>query len=174
MIGRGSSAPCATWGGTGTSARCQGVGTGCAARSGRRATERQLTAARERKQRLVDLLVDGTLDRDTYKQENDGNELRISEFAVELAGVEVPEVDLGEALDFATDVLADAAHHWREFAPKTRREFQILLFPDGIHYSPNGRFGTPRTSFLFSGLRAAESGEKKVVAPTGFEPVFLP
>ena len=137
--------------------------------------EERLAAARRRKQRLLDLVLDGTLDRETFKAEAESTEHQISELSVEVEGCESPpSLDLDDALDFATDVLTNAATNWQEFEAERRREFQILLFPDGVHYSHGREFGTPRKCCLFRGLEAVEGGKKEVVAPTGFEPVFQP
>lgn len=137
----------------------------------RRTLERQLRAARDRKQRLLDLLLDETLVRDTYRQQAGRLDTAISELTVELAGLSKPiTLDLDQALDFAGELLHQPARTWQQLTPKAQREFQILLFPEGVHYCRSRRFRTRRKSRLVSALQGVENGREEVVPPGGLEP----
>lgn len=127
-----------------------------------------------RKARLIEGYLDETIDPETYRQHLDrlGRQLRAAE--AELQGVEVEELDVEGLLDFADEVLANAAQIWAEAGPDTKRRFEQALYPDGVVYDPAEAFRTVPPPFVFRPFEVATGAKSRVVAPTGFEPVFLP
>lgn len=139
------------------------------------ARSRRPHALKARKERLVEVYVyEGGIDQETYRQqlaritgELDGTELALQEAVFE-------DFDVDGIFHFAQHVLTDAARIWVEMEPAVKRRFEKHLYPAGLAYEPDGGFRTAPSSFLFKPLELPREGASSVVAPTGFEPVFLP
>ena len=99
-----------------------------------------------------------------------GRQLRAAE--AESQDVEVEELDVEGVLDFADEVLANAAQIWVKAGPDTKRRFEQALYPDGVVYDPAEVFRTVSTPFVFRPLELEEGGKSRLVARTGFEPVL--
>jgi hypothetical protein len=90
----------------------------------------------------------------------------------EVAVHEAEEIDVEGIVAFAEHVLSQLARLWSDSSPDQRQRLQKVLFPQGVTYSPNGRFGTAETSVIFRLLQALPAGNEREASPTGFEPVL--
>ena len=91
---------------------------------------------RERRDRLADLLSDGTLDRATYQRQRGklDQELALAERALQDTVVERLGVEC--ILGFAEGVLTYASRVWERATGPQRHPLQALLFPAGVTYEP--------------------------------------
>jgi DNA invertase Pin-like site-specific DNA recombinase len=137
------------------------------------AIQQKLTKARQRKDKLVDLRLDGDMDQTTYKQQDERLTKDIEAAQVELRQAESQFLDLEGVLAFAEKIVTSPARLWLESSVDQRQRLQKTFFPEGLTF--NGQeFGTPSTSSFFSVLRVISEGESQLASPTGFEPVLSP
>jgi site-specific DNA recombinase len=128
---------------------------------------------KQRKARLTEAyLYEETIDHDTYRQQLDRLGRELTEAQVALDEMEVEDLDVPGLLDFADEVLADAAQTWTNAPPDTKRRFEQALYPDGVVYDPDEAFRTVPTPLVFRPLEVEEGGKSRLVARTGFEPVL--
>jgi hypothetical protein len=76
------------------------------------------------------------------------------------------ETEIDAVLDFAEDLLLNAAGVWEQCSLDQKQRLQQVLFPHGVEYS-NGIYRTEGTSFLFKGLEQVEAEGDVVGSATG-------
>src|SRR5439155_24421172 len=96
----------------------------------------RVTALRAKRDRLADLVADGTLDPPTYQRQRDrlDQDLSLAEDALQATAIE--HLDVERILGFAEGVLTDAARIWEHASGPQRRRLQATLFADGLTYEP--------------------------------------
>jgi len=120
--------------------------------------ERRVRAIREKKKRLLDKLVDGTITDEAYREKLERVEAETDFGVGALIGAEVDERTMSADLAFAERVLSDLRLAWAQFGHEQRQRFQRIIFPEGLAYSKaNGGFGTPTTAAVFGPLRVLEA-----------------
>ena len=98
-------------------------------------------------------------------------EKEIVEKQSQLEASQSTELDLEAVVDFAENLLLNAAGVWQESSLDHKQRLQQVLFPNGVEYS-KGVYRTPKTSLLFSGLEIGKLASKGLVALPGIEPGF--
>jgi site-specific DNA recombinase len=137
------------------------------------AIQERLAKVRERKNRLVDLRLDGDMDQATYKVQDDRLNQDIEAAKVELRRAESNFLDFDGVLRFAEKIVRSPARLWMESSLDQRQRLQQTFFPSGITY--DGReFRTPLSDSFFSLLKGYCDDESHLASPTGFEPVLSP
>ena len=137
------------------------------------AIQQKLTRARQRKDKLVDLRLDGDMDQNTYKEQDERLSKDIDAAQVELRQAESQFLDLEGVLIFAEKIVTSPARLWLESSVDQRQRLQLTFFPSGLAFDGEG-FGTPASSSFFSTLSSISGGESLLASPTGFEPVLSP
>ncbi|OGF05536.1 MAG: hypothetical protein A2W00_01750 [Candidatus Eisenbacteria bacterium RBG_16_71_46] len=96
----------------------------------------RLAALRAKRDRLADLLVEGTLDTAAYHRRRDklDQELALAEDSLQDTVIE--HLDVERILGFAEGALTDASRVWERATGPQRRRLQATLFPDGVIYEP--------------------------------------
>ena len=164
--------------------------------------QRRVGELEGQKQRLLDLLLDGTVDKPTYAERREQLEIEIAVARSEANDANLDTMDLGAVLDFAEHLVCNARKMWIHASLDERQRLQGVLFPEGLSHDGEG-FGNAVTGHVFSYLRRSEGDEggmgaesrsaelwkhanpsnskdlepsgdpkSRVVTPTGFEPVF--
>src|SRR5271154_5665985 len=67
---------------------------------------------------------------------------------------------------FAEDLLLNTAGAWQKCSLEQKQRLQQVLFPRGVEYT-DGVYRTQETSFLFTGLGAAEAENEGFGSATG-------
>ena len=119
----------------------------------RQTVERTVRAIREKKKRLLDKLVDGTITDEAYREKLERIEAETDFGVGALIGAEVDERTRNADLAFAEKVLADLRAAWAQFGHEQRQRFQRIVFPDGLVYSGTG-YATPTLAPVFGYVRA--------------------
>ena len=134
---------------------------------------RRVKELREKKNSLIDLLMDGRIDQDAYDGRMDklNEDVALAEMA--LTDAKVEELDIEGALGFAEYLLGNAARLWAESSLEQKQRLQSVFFPQGLALYKDG-FGTAVTSPLFNQLESLTVVESSLASPTGFEPVLSP
>jgi hypothetical protein len=102
----------------------------------------------ERKNRLVDALLDGRIDQQTYDGWIECLRGKIQEGEDRLREADLENVDLEAVLDFGERLLRNPARLWSE-ASLDQKQRLHGVFPEGLTFT-NGEFGTAPSSSLFN------------------------
>lgn len=131
----------------------------------RRRLQGKLDDLTGKKDQLVEAFVyRRAIDESTYQREADriGEEIALSKTALHDATLD--ELDVEGVLAFAQYVLTKPGRLWIEASLEQRQRFQKVLFPRGVTFAPDGRFGTAETSMIFRLLQVVPD-EKTREAP---------
>jgi len=137
------------------------------------AVERRLAKARERKNRLIDLRIDGDIDQQTYGEQDKRLSQEIEAAGQELRRVESQFLDLDGVLAFAQKIVISPARLWLESSVDQQQRLQQTFFPEGLTFDGE-EFRTRASSSFFDMLRGIIEDESHLASPTGFEPVLSP
>lgn len=73
-------------------------------------------------------------------------------------------------INYAKNFLCDLPRQWFDMGIENKRRFQKLLFPEGLPYLGNGKFGTAKLCVVFEVNQEFQKGKTSLVGPAGFEP----
>jgi hypothetical protein len=132
-----------------------------------------LEALRERKNRVVDLFVDGRMDQDTYNQQVLRIDAEIQEAEQQLHDTDVEHMDVEAVLGFAEKLVERPKELWLQSSPEQKQRMQRVFFPDGLTFTNDG-FGTAASNSFFNVLQGFTLEKATLASPTGFEPVLPP
>lgn len=115
----------------------------------RKLISKKVDALKAKRKRLVELLTDGTIDRDTYKEQSAPFDEEIAVISSSLENEnKKASIDIEACITWCREVLKDIANFW-ETAP---HEFGVrtleLIFPLGLEVDKEG-LRTPANSLLF-------------------------
>jgi site-specific DNA recombinase len=137
------------------------------------AIQQRLTNLKERKDKLIDLRLDGEINQVAYKDKDARLNTDIEAAEQELRQAESKFLDLEGVLSFAEKIITSPARLWLESSLDQRQRLQGTFFPNGITFDGKG-FGTASSSLFFSLLGEISEEESSLASPTGFEPVLSP
>jgi hypothetical protein len=130
---------------------------------GLRATlTKKLSKIEERKKALVNRMLDGIIDQETYREHNGCLRDEAEQTKAEIRGTELEEIDLENVLKFADRIILRPARLWVESSLEQRQRLQKTLFPNGIEFDGEA-FGTTSTPLLFK-LLEGNSGDDSCLA----------
>jgi site-specific DNA recombinase len=142
--------------------------------AGIRKAEADLEEQQERKKKLVNGLLDGKIDKQTYdemKREADDLCEGLEEYLAHLGSQEM----MSELFwVFSKNVLLDVSTAWKRGTVEQRQMFQKILFPNGLMYSKTEGILNTDKDCLFSQLDGFMHDYLGLASPTGFEPVLPP
>ena len=133
----------------------------------------RLAKARDRKNKLIDLRLDGEIDERTYREQDEHLTAEIDAAESKLRETESDVLDLEDVLAFARKIVTSPARLWLESSIDQRQKLQLTFFPDGLTFDRE-KFGTPASSLFFSLLGGISEDQSLLASPTGFEPVLSP
>lgn len=116
------------------------------------AVQQRLEKSRQRKNRLVDLRLDGEIGQDDYREQDDRLSQEIDAAEIELRRVESEFLDLDGVLMFAEKIVSSPVRLWLESSIDQRQRLQQTFFPQGVTFDGK-EFGTPANSSFFEMLR---------------------
>ena len=132
--------------------------------------KRRIKGQNKRRQRAVDLLIDGTLNAAVYKSLEQQVDSEINNIQAQLYSEKVPDENIENLLYFTQSVLTHPAELWRGQPIKVQQALQTLVFPRGITYNGES-FGTADCSVVFDVLGDQSPRNTNMVGHTGFEPL---
>jgi hypothetical protein len=131
--------------------------------------DEKVARLKQRKNALHDRYFDGKVGQDDYEEQNGRLAKEVGLACIERDQFIDEETDVDGLLDFAEHTLTNAERMWTQFDPDQKRQFQRLLFPEGLPFDGSA-FGTAKTSPVFSYLRSVSGTESKMASLAGFEP----
>ena len=90
---------------------------------------------------------------------------------MKISDAQQDEIEIEDLLDFAENLLTNAAAAWNQSGLEQRQRLQQVLFPQGVTYS-DGSYRTVATSPMFNLLEENIEPEEQLVALPGIEPGF--
>ncbi len=133
--------------------------------------EKKLTVLEAKKSRIDELMIKGTFDEDTYKQQAESLKNEIIAAKIEWTDAKVELNDIDACLNYCKFFLANIANLWANSELNLKQRFQQLLFPGEIYFEGNS-FRTTAISPIFKEIQAAVSKESYLASPRGFEPLL--
>ena len=138
-----------------------------------RVAKTKLDELRERKNRLVEFLLDGRLDQQTYDEQVQRLTAEMETAKMEFSVADLECMDVEAVLEFAENLVERPKQLWLESTLEQKQRLQSVFFPDGVTYTSEG-FGTAPSNSFFNVFREFTSGKVSLASPTGFEPVLSP
>ena len=71
---------------------------------------------------------------------------------------------------YAKYFITDLPRQWFDLGIEGKKRFQKLLFPEGLPYIGNKKFGTAKMSVVFQINQEFQTGKTSLVGPAGLEP----
>ncbi len=135
--------------------------------------ETELKNLKNKKDKLLELLIKGTLDDETYKTKvfEVDNEIMTKQIEVNDTGIEINDIEA--CLNYCKFFLRNIADLWLNADLNLKQRFQTLIFPDKIYINQD-TFRTAVTALIFKELQVKNHPESLLVAPSGFEPESPP
>lgn len=166
-----------------------------------RALRRQVDTLQDRKDQIVDLLMDGVIDPETYQRKVGKLDDELTTARIREAETAIEELDVEGAVLYGLQLLKRADKIWLDASIDQRQRMQQVIFPKGLIFSKEKGFERPELLGIFTSLReihervsfepqknrhvrthlnlgketdlGLKSGEaRRMVAHTGFEPVL--
>ena len=135
--------------------------------------QNKLIELKNRKSKLIDLRLDGTIGEDDYKFKTEqlSEEIQENEFRLR----EIDEIDnnLCKCLKYACKTISDIDTLWINGDLDLKQRLQRLIFPKGLMYYSND-FRTAEISSLFIKKDTLEVSYIKMVPPSEFESLSTP
>jgi DNA invertase Pin-like site-specific DNA recombinase len=123
------------------------------------ACQRRLSELEGCRQRLMEAFIyKQAITQEVFQKESDRLETEIVSARVEAAAT-VDDLDVAAVLQFAGQMMLNAAEYWRKLPLDQKQRFQQVLLPDGITVLENKTVKTNATSPVFN-LLQLESPEK--------------
>ena len=170
-------------------------------RNHNRLLRRRVDELQQRKDKIVDLLMDGTIDSETYKRKVEALDQDLTLARIREAETAIEELDVESAIVYGLQLLKRADKIWLDANIDQRQRMQAVIFPEGLDFSKEEGFKRPKLLGIFTSLRlihekvpfehpeneqvrtplssgndrdlrAILGGEGSLVAHTGFEPVL--
>ncbi len=138
----------------------------------RTAIERRIDDLRRRKERVVEAyLYENALDKETYQRHLGRVEEELTLADLDLYDVKIDEFDIEGTLSFAEHLVSNASRLWIQAGLDQRQRLQKVFFPEGVTFDGK-EFRTPLTCPYFNNFEGTSGSGERLVARTGFEPVF--
>ncbi len=139
-----------------------------------RRSQTQITVLRDKKNKLLDAMLDGRVKQADYEKANDSLDFQIAEQESCIAEATTEELDLEAVVAFAERVLTNPSGLWSRAALANKQRLQKLYFPAGLTLTSAKTLGTVAAASVFSELAELAAQESMMASPAGFEPALPP
>ncbi len=113
-----------------------------------RAAKATLDGLRERKNKLVEFLLDERLDQQTYDEQVQRLNVEMETAKAEFAAADLECMDVEAVLSFAEKLVEQPKKLWLESSLEQKQRLQRVSFPDGVTYTSEGFETAPSNSFI--------------------------
>lgn len=112
-----------------------------------------------KKKRICEMREDGSYTKEEFLERKQEIDNQVAAVKISMAECKIDQFDIEAALTYAITFIRDLGRQWFDLRPEIRPRFQKLIFPEGIPYTRNKGFGTPKLSILFE-LNQQSRGSK--------------
>ncbi len=127
---------------------------------------------KERKDKLLDLRIEGKINDEDFTPANDKLKLQIGEVEKELSELSSPELEIDNVVDSGISFIKNFPYIWRKLHPKDLRVLRNLLFMGNLvyHYPT---IKTPEASCIYKVKPELLDDKNRFVTLPGIEPGLL-
>lgn len=122
---------------------------------------RRLETLEDKKQKLIDLLMDDVIDRDTFKTKRINIESEIMATKIHVGETDCDLKEFEARLIWANNFLSNQAQLWLKADHKGKMLIQSTIFPNGITIDREGVFRTALTTPIFNLIDSISVCKKK-------------
>ncbi len=130
----------------------------------------ELEKLEKKREKIIDLLIDGQLD---VKEKEDACrtiDSQITQIKLDLSEKNSSTLDEETLLDFSLSFLTKLDKIWESCGVEDAQRFQQVLFPKGLKYDFVKGFRTPEFNHYISKIGTTAEGISNLVGPAGLEP----
>ena len=135
--------------------------------------QNKLIELKNRKSKLIDLRLDGTIGEDDYKFKTEQLSEEIQENEFRLREIDELDNNLCKCLKYACKAISNIDTIWENGDLDLKQRLQKLIFPKGLMYYSND-FRTAEISSLFIKKDASLASYNNMVPPSEFESLSTP
>ena len=137
----------------------------------KRITELQSKLKRlyEKRKNINELVLNGTYDKQTYKEMKNDTDNEITVIKIELNEIEANKNDIEILINQSNYFLNNLKTFWLTADIDSKQKFQNIIFPKGTYYK-DGFIGTIDLATIFKVFREENIEKSKMVGLSGLEP----
>jgi site-specific DNA recombinase len=130
----------------------------------------ELERLQNKKQRVLELFIEGSLTADEKFQQTEKLESDILRTNLKLNEAREQTVDAEVLIDFGINMIQNVPKLWRIADEVERQRLQAAIFPEGLVYDFQTGFGTAKISDLYEVIQQIDEEESNLVGVVGIEP----
>ena len=130
----------------------------------------EITKLEDKKERIAELVINGTFDKETYKKQASGIDGQIAVKKIELSETEVEVNDINTFINYCNYFIKNISKLWTRSDIELKVQFQNIIFPEGVYYK-DGIIGTTQIATIFEVLRDKNIDKSTMAAHRGLEPL---
>lgn len=131
--------------------------------------EREIRALEEKKRRIDSLVIQGTFDEATYRENAGAIKREIVSKTVELEDLKIDLEDIRACIEYCKFYVRSISKLWLGADLRLKLRLQNQVFPSGV-YCEEKIIRTKETALIFAHFQAKTKAEYQLVALRGFEP----
>ncbi|HAR63308.1 MAG TPA: hypothetical protein DCS13_07580 [Candidatus Margulisbacteria bacterium] len=132
--------------------------------------EQELRELEERKDRIVELLINKRLSEEIFDKKLKEADIDIMVKRNELNEASIDLDDAEACVNYCNYWISNLHDLWLHSNLDLRQRFQNMVFPEGTSYQEDGTFRTVKLSRIYEVFEMLKTGDSRVVAPEGIEP----
>ncbi len=132
--------------------------------------DRQLAELEQKKRRIYEMREDGSYSKEEFLERKTAVESEINQTRLERHECDTQIPDLETVFYYAQQFVKRFGDNWERMPEDVAREFQKIVFPDGIEYRRDEGFGTPKPGPIFNAVHNFFLNQSPKVGTLGFEP----
>jgi site-specific DNA recombinase len=131
--------------------------------------DKKLDSLKEYKSKLVEKNARGILPDEEFAEAfaRVKEEVELLELAKNDSKLDMFELEA--TIAYSKHFITDLPRQWFDLGIENKKRFQKLLFPEGLPYIGNKRFGTAKLSVVFQINQELQTGKTSIVGPARFE-----
>ena len=134
--------------------------------------KRDITALEAKREKIEELIINGTFDKNTYLRKRDEIEEQIISKKIQHEDYENGLIDVTGIIEYGKRFVYNLSSLWLNLETAQKRGFQEILFPEGLSLE-NGEFRTASISPILSLIKAQNealiSCQATLAGQSGFE-----
>lgn len=134
---------------------------------------KQLEEIKERKSKLIDFKLEGSISQDDYMFKSEQLTAQINEIEAAMDENKYANTNIDKCLDYTCNMIANLDDVWLDANLDIKQRLQKLIFPKGLAYEVD-KFRTPEISSLFKIIGTLSVPSYNMVPPSEFESLSTP
>ena len=124
----------------------------------------------EKRKCIFEMREDGSYSQAQFKERLTEIDNEIVATKISLNESKIEQFDIEGAVTYAVTFISDLGKQWFDLPEEVKPRFQKLVFPIGIPYTRNKKFGTTKLGYIYETNRHINGDLSTMVDQTGLEP----